>query len=284
MRSYLLICVFAAAFACGAQPDPPKVNTAASNNSNVNKASASVPTYTYNIVKAYPHDRRAFTQGLVFNNGILYESAGNYEESTLRKVDLNTGKVLQKYDVPPEYFAEGMTILGDNIYQITWKEQTAFVYGLNDFKLLRELKYSGEGWGLTNDGTNLIMSDGTHVLRVVDPETFRTVRSIAVFRENGRPLMEINELEYVKGEIWANIWHSENPETLGKPNHIARIDPATGKVLGWIDLSGISPGDQDDDSEGENTLNGIAYDAASDRIFVTGKKWKNLYEIKVRPK
>ena len=284
MRLYLLICVFATAFACGAQPDTRKANTATANNSNANKAATTVPTYTYDIVKAYPHDRRAFTQGLVFQDGMLYESAGNYDESTLRKVDLTSGKILQKYDLPPEYFAEGMTILGDKIYQVTWKEQTAFVYGLSDFKLLKEMRYSGEGWGLTNDGTNLIMSDGTHVLRVLSPETFQTVRTIVVFRENGRPLMEINELEYVKGEIWANIWHSENPETLGKPNHIARIDPATGKVVGWIDLSGISPDDQDDRSEGENTLNGIAYDAAADRIFVTGKKWKNLFEIKVRPK
>jgi len=284
MRLYLLICVFATAFACGAQPDTPKANTATANNSNANKAATTVPTYTYDIVKAYPHDRRAFTQGLIFQDGMLYESTGNYDESTLRKVDLTSGKILQKYDLPPEYFAEGMTILGDKIYQVTWKEQTAFVYGLSDFKLLKEMRYSGQGWGLTNDGTNLIMSDGTHVLRVLSPETFQTVRTIVVFRENGRPLMEINELEYVKGEIWANIWHSENPETLGKPNHIARIDPATGKVVGWIDLSGISPDDQDDRSEGENTLNGIAYDAAADRIFVTGKKWKNLFEIKVRPK
>ena len=243
-----------------------------------------MPTYTYEIVKTYPHDRKAFTQGLVFHDGLLYESAGEYNESTLRKVDPSTGKVLQKYDLPREYFAEGMTILGDKIFQITWREHAAFVYDVKDFKLLKEMSYAGEGWGLTNDGTNLIMSDGTHVIRIVNPETFQTIRTIAVFRENGRPLMDLNELEYVKGEIWANVWHSENPETLGRPNHIARIDPANGKLLGWIDLSRISPDDQDDESERENTLNGIAYDDAADRIFVTGKNWKNLFEITIKPK
>lgn len=279
MRLYLFFFTISLSFACGGTAPTPNKNIA-----NVNKASTSVPTYTYEIVKTYPHDRKAFTQGLVFHDGLLYESAGEYKESTLRKVDLNTGKVLQKYDLPPEYFAEGMTILGDKIFQITWREHVAFVYDLKDFKLLKEMSYAGDGWGLTNDGTNLIMSDGTHVIRIVNPETFQTIRTIAVFRENGRPLMDLNELEYVKGEIWANVWHSENPETLGKPNHIARIDPANGKLLGWIDLSRISPDDQDDASESENTLNGIAYDAAADRIFVTGKNWKNLFEITVKPK
>ncbi len=253
------------------------------------KTAAPATTSGYEVVKSYPHDGKAFTQGLVINGGFLYESTGEYKESTLRKVDLATGKVLQKHDVPAEYFAEGMTILGDKIYQITWRERTAFVYNLADFKLERELSYSGEGWGLTNDGTNLIMSDGTHVLRFVDPATFKTVKTLPVMREDGKPLMQINELEWVKGEIWANIWHSEDPQVLGKTNHIARIDPATGKVLGWIDLSGISPDDQPKspgdryDDKTENVLNGIAYDAQNDRIFVTGKNWKKLYEIKITP-
>ncbi len=233
---------------------------------------------SYEIVKTYPHDSRSFTQGLVIHNGFFYESAGQYGESSIRKVDIETGKVLQKHDVPKEYFAEGMTILGDKVFQITWQEQTAFVYDL-DFKLQRELRYTGEGWGLTNDGTNLIMSDGTHVLRIVNPETFETIKTIVVKDENGRPVYKLNELEYVKGEIWANVWHSE---TVGKPNHIARIDPATGNLLGWIDLTGISPDDTSGDSE--KTLNGIAYDAAADRIFVTGKLWKKLFEIKLKPK
>jgi glutamine cyclotransferase len=148
--------------------------------------------------------------------------------------------------------------------------------------LLGEFKYQGEGWGLTNDGKNLYMTDSTHVIRVVDPETFQTIRTLVVFREDGKPLMQVNELEFVKGEIWANVWHSEDPDILGKPNHIARIDPQSGKLLGWINLDGISP---DDVKRGdENTLNGIAYDAQNDRIFVTGKNWKKLFEIKVTPK
>lgn len=252
----------------------PAVNAAA-------KQTASIPVYTYEIVKTYAHDPKAFTQGLIFRDGFLYESTGQEGESTLRKVDLSSGKVLQKYDVPEEFFAEGMTFLNGNFYQLTWQDRTAFVYDA-DFKLLKEMRYQGDGWGLTHDGTNLIMSDGTHVLRFVNPENFQTVRTVAVFRENGQPLLNLNELEYVKGEIWANIWHSEQPNILGKPNHIARIDPSTGKILGWIDLTDISPEDVNRDSE--NTLNGIAYDEASDRIFVTGKKWRKLFEIKVKPK
>jgi glutamine cyclotransferase len=239
---------------------------------------ATVPVDTYEIVKAYKHDGDAFTQGLVIHNGFFYESDGEYGESNVRKVEIETGKVVQKQDVAEDYFAEGLTILNDKIYQITWQEQTAFQYDMN-LKLIKEFRYAGQGWGLTNDGTNLIMSDGTHVIRFINPETFETVRTIVVNNENGRPLMKLNELEYVKGEIWANIWHSEE---IGKPNHIARINPADGKLLGWIDLNGVSPDDVKRDSE--NVLNGIAYDAATDRLFVTGKKWKNLFEIKVKPK
>lgn len=249
-------------------------------NSNT-KPKVVLPVSSYDVVKTYPHDPKAFTQGLVFHNGFLYESTGEYEQSTLRKVEIATGKVLQKYELPDEVFAEGIAIMGDNIYQLSWRERTAWVYNLSDFKLLRELRYAGEGWGLTHDGTNLIMSDGTHVIRFVNPESFQTVRTIVVKDESGRPLMKLNELEMVKGEIWANVWHSEE---IGKPNHIARIDPATGELKGWIDLSGISPADQQGENSIENTLNGIAYDEATDRLFVTGKNWKNLYEIKLRPK
>jgi len=240
---------------------------------------ANVPIYTYEIVNTFKHDADAFTQGLVFQNGFLYESTGQKGRSSLRKVELESGKVLQKYDLANNYFGEGMTILGDKVYQITWQENTAFVYDLNDFKLLKEFKYAGDGWGLTDDGKNLYHSDGTHVIRVVNPENFETVRTVIVLDESGKPLLDINELEFVKGEIWANIWHSEG---IGKPNHIARIDPNSGKLLGWINLDGISPDDTSRDSE--NTLNGIAYDEATDRIFVTGKKWKQLFEIKIKPK
>lgn len=249
-------------------------------NANTTKTNAAVPVYTYEIVNTYPHDTRAFTQGLVIRDNVFYESVGEYGKSNLRKVEIATGKVLQQKSVSEDYFAEGMTILNDKIYQVTWQEFTGFVYDL-DFNLIREFRYQGEGWGLTNDGTNLIMSQGTHVIKFINPETFQTVRTIVVQREDGQPLMDINELEYVKGEIWANIWRAADPEVLGKPNHIARIDPASGKLLGWIDLGGISPEDTRSD---EKTLNGIAYDAATDRIFVTGKKWKKLFEIKLKPK
>ncbi|MBA3352383.1 MAG: glutaminyl-peptide cyclotransferase [Blastocatellia bacterium] len=250
-------------------------------NQNVNKTKVVLPVSSYEVVNTYQHDPRAFTQGLVFRDGFLYESTGQEGDSTLRKVDFATGKVVQKHDLPDEVFGEGIAIMGDRVYQLSWRDRIAWVYNLSDFKLLRELRYSGEGWGLTHDGTNLFMSDGTHVIRVLDPETFETVRTVVVKDESGRPLMKLNELEFVKGEIWANVWHSE---AIGKPNHIARIDPGSGELKGWIDLDGISPGDQRGEDKSENTLNGIAYDEATDRIFVTGKNWKNLYEIKLKPK
>lgn len=240
-----------------------------------------IPVYTYEVVNTYKHDPQAFTQGLVFYNGFLYESTGQHGRSTLRKVRLEDGDVQKKRKLGEDYFAEGMTILNDKIYQITWQENTCFVYDLNSFEPTGELKYNGEGWGLTNDGTNLIMSDGSHILQVVNPSNLQNVRKITVTYD-GKPLYRLNELEYVKGEIWANVWHSEDTQVLGKPNTIARIDPNTGKVVGWIDLNGISPDDVARDQE--NTLNGIAYDAQTDRIFVTGKQWRKLFEIKIKPK
>lgn len=274
MRFFTILFTVVMAFGCSSAPNTRSNATATP------VRSAPVPVYGYEIVKTYPHDSNAFTQGLFFHDGSLYESTGERGESTIRKVDLSTGKVLQKWDLPPEEFGEGSTVIGDKIYMITWQENVGRVFNLSDFKLLKEFSYIGEGWGLTTDGTNLIMSQGTHVLKVIDPETFKQVRTMPVMREDGRPLMKLNELEYVKGEIWANIWHSEEPETLGKPNHIARIDVESGKLLGWINLDGISPDDLRRDRE--NVLNGIAYDAAGDRIFITGKKWRNLYEIKLK--
>lgn len=275
MRIYLLILSIFLIIGCNGAPS----NKPNSNTSNAAKpARMALPVSGFEIVKTYPHDSRSFTQGLVIRDGVFYESAGEYGESSLRKVEVETGKVIQRHDVPAEYFAEGMTILGDKIFQITWQERTAFVYDLN-FKLIKEFRYEGEGWGLTHDGTNLIMSDGTHVLRYINPETFEVTKTLVVKDESGRPVYKLNELEWVKGEIWANVWHSES---IGKPNHIARIDPNTGNLVGWIDLGGISPDDVSASSE--NTLNGIAYDAAADRIFVTGKRWKKLFEIKLKPK
>lgn len=249
-----------------------------------------LPVYTYEIVKTYKHDAKAFTQGLVFYKGFLYEGTGREGDSEVRKIEVETGKVLKKKSLSDKYFGEGITIFDDKIYQLTWREKTAFVYDVHDFKLLEEIKYQGSGWGITHDGKNLIVSDGTDVLRFVNPKTFAVERTISVKREHNFPVNHLNELEYVEGEIWANIWHSEQAGTknehgflmnLGKPNHIARINPKTGKVVGWLDLTDISP---DDASKKSSTLNGIAYDAAAKRIFVTGKNWKNLFEIKVKLK
>ena len=278
----LSACSDTATRSSGNSMTPNRANNNAANTNSV-KPSAEIPVYTYEIVNQFKHDSNAFTQGLVVHNGFFYESTGQYGDSTLRKVEIESGKVLQKKDLSEDYFAEGMTILNGKIYQVTWKEKTGFVYDSNDFKLLKEFPYQGEGWGLTNDGKNLILSDGTHVIRFLDPETFQIVRTITVLREGGKPLLDLNELEYVKGEIWANVWRAEDPQILGKPNHIARIDPNSGKILGWIDLGNISPEDVRRDPS-SNTLNGIAYDETADRIFVTGKNWKKIFEIKVKPK
>ena len=295
MRIFLFVLVTFFAASCKTETQANKttvnVNSAAINANKPSDLPEAIPVYTYEIVNTFRHDGDAFTQGLIFKDGFLYESTGQEGDSSLRKVDLQSGKVLQKHKLDDDIFAEGMTVLNDKIYQITWQDNVCFVYNASDFKLLQELRYNGEGWGLTNDGTNLIMSDGTHLLKFVDPQTFKINRTIPVFQAPGKPLYLLNELEYVKGEIWANIWHSEETETgtmqgrmpnIGKPNYIARISPESGKVIGWIDLAGISP--EDSGKNQENTLNGIAYDEAGDRIFVTGKNWKRLFEIKLKAK
>lgn len=280
MRLYFIFFVFLFTLACDDKANHSKTNLNAPDktNTNLSKNAAIVPTYTYEIVNTFNHDAKAFTQGLVFHKGFFYEGTGGRKDdnfhSSLRKVEIETGKIVQKFDLSGEYFGEGITIFGDKIYQITWREKKAFVYDVNDFKLLGEFKYSGEGWGLTHDGANLIMSDGTHVLRVVNPETFETVRTIVVLDEKGKPVMELNELEYVKGEIWANVWQE---------GLIVRIDPSSGKLLGRIDLEKLAD-EQMDKNRDADVLNGIAYDEAADRIFITGKKWKNVFEIKVKPK
>lgn len=291
MRTFLLLIAVSAVFACNGTSGT-KTNINNKNSSNSAKAAAALPVSSYEVVNTFPHDPKAFTEGLFYHDGFLYESTGQERKSSLRKVDLNTGKVVQKFDLPPESFGEGISMIGDKIYQLTWQEGICRVFDAKDFKLIREFEYQGEGWGMTTDGTNLFMTDRTHVIRVMDPETFKPVRQLVVLREDGKPLMQINELEFIKGEIWANIWHSEDPAILGKPNYIVRIDPNSGKILGWIDLGGISPDDQPSpssmndpsDPKAENTLNGIAYDAEHDRIFVTGKNWKKLYEIRLKDK
>ena len=236
------------------------------------QATAEVPVYTYEIVNSWPHDPKAFTQGLVFHDGNLYEGTGHHGTSSLRKVELKTGKVKKKYDVPDEYFAEGITIFQGKVYQLTWQSNTCFIYDLKSFELRGQFHQDGEGWGLTHDEKYLIMSDGTNQLRFLDPNTFLPARTISVLDHN-QPLLDLNELEYIKGEIYANIWHSDR---------IVRIDPATGRILGWIDLTGLRPADVGDDPD--NVLNGIAYDEKDDRLFVTGKRWTKLFEIRLKRK
>ena len=226
---------------------------------------------SYRIVHVYPHDEHAFTQGLVYIDGHLYESTGIRGQSTLREEDLDTGRILRMQLMPDNYFAEGLTDWKSTLVQLTWQAHTGFVYDRATFKMLRTFHYDGEGWGLTHDTKSLILSDGTATLRFLDPNTFKVVRRIAV-KDHGKPVDKLNELEYIHGEIYANVWYSDR---------IARISPATGRVLGWIDLKGILPKDQL--SSDQAVLNGIAYDAARDRLFVTGKLWPKIFEIVVLP-
>ncbi len=227
--------------------------------------------YTYEVVASWPHDRGAFTQGLVYNDhGTLYESTGLNGRSSLREVDLQTGNVRRRIDVAEQYFAEGLTELDGKLYQLTWQHQRGFVYDAATFAKTREFTYAGEGWGLTDDGHSLIMSDGTNAIRFLDPETFAVRRTIRVMR-GGQPLRNINELEYIDGQIYANVWLTD---------YIARIDPASGFLTGWIDMRGLLP----PDGGNADVLNGIAWDAASGRIFVTGKLWPRLFEVRFVPK
>lgn len=226
---------------------------------------------SYRVVHTYPHDPNAFTQGLLYMDGHLYESTGLKGPSSLRMVDLESGKVQQFAPVPAQYFAEGLTDWGSTLIQLTWQSHVAFVYDRFSFRVLRTFNYDGEGWGLAEDGKNLILSDGSSTLRFLDPGDFHVVRRIEV-KDGGKPVTELNELEYVRGQIYANVWHSDR---------IARISPATGRVLGWIDLSGLWPASQRPNPE--DVLNGIAYDRAHNRLFVTGKFWPSLFEIEVIP-
>jgi glutaminyl-peptide cyclotransferase len=288
MRLTFFLFTVSLAIGCSGPANTPPLNKNTAGplnaNANVTKQSGPLPVSSYEVVHAYPHDPNAFTEGLFYHDGFLYESTGQERHSSLRKVELETGKVIQKFDLPPESFGEGISLINDKIYQLTWEEGICRVFDANDFHLIKEFNYQGEGWGMTTDGTNLYMTNRSHVIQVMNPETFKMTRTIPVFREDGKPLLQINELEWIKGELWSNIWHSEEPDILGKLNYIVRIDPASGKLLGWIDLGGISPGDQGGRGQDENTLNGIAYDAQNDRIFVTGKNWKKLYEIRLKDK
>ena len=225
--------------------------------------------YTFEVVHVFPHDPTAFTQGLEFHAGFLYESTGLNGRSSLRKVRLETGEVDQRVDLSPEFFGEGITLLHDEIYQLTWRSEVGFVYSARDFRLLRRFSYTGEGWGLTNNGHEIFMSDGTAELRVIEAGTFKEKRRFKV-HDGTRAIDQLNELEWVEGEIFANVWQTDR---------IARISPTTGDVLGWIDLAGLlSPVYK---VEPGAVLNGIAYDPAQKRLFITGKLWPNLFEIRL---
>jgi glutaminyl-peptide cyclotransferase len=228
--------------------------------------------YTWEILATYPHDADAFTQGLEYRDGEFFESTGRYGESSLRRVDLETGEVLQLHELDEHLFGEGLTVYGDRIYQLTWQAEVAFVYDRNTFELLGEYTYEGEGWGLANDGNRLIMSDGSNLITYRDPETFEEIGTIQVY-DDRVPMTELNELEYIDGEIWANIWLQDV---------IVVIDPESGQVTRRLDMTDLLQ-DEDRGDHDVDVLNGIAWDEENGRLFVTGKLWPVIYEIEVRP-
>ena len=230
------------------------------------------PEYSFEVVRVFPHDRTAYTQGLAYRDGFLYEGTGLNGHSSLRKVRLETGEVVQRTELTPEFFGEGITLFKNQVLQLTWKSQTGFVYTINDFQVQRRFSYSGEGWGLTTNGRDLFLSDGTPEIRVLDSGTFKEKKRLQV-HDGSDPVAKLNELEFVDGEIYANVWQT---------NRIARISPQNGKVLGWIDLTGLlSPVYR---VEQDAVLNGIAYDPERKRLFVTGKLWPSIFEIRLVPK
>jgi glutaminyl-peptide cyclotransferase len=230
---------------------------------------SNVPEYRVRVVHVYPHDRNAFTQGLEYRDGFLYEGTGLYGRSTLRQEELKTGKVIREMRLPQKYFGEGITVLGGQIDELTWKAQTGFEYTQAAFHLLRTFSYTGEGWGLTNDGKEIFMSDGTAQIRCLDPHTLGELRRFTV-HEGAREIKFLNELEWVRGEIFANVWETDR---------IARISPDDGRVLGWIDASGLLAAE--DQAEPVDVLNGIAYDSKGDRLFLTGKLWPKLFQVEL---
>lgn len=236
-------------------------------------ADGAVVHYTYEVVATWPHDRAAFTQGLVFRGGSFVESTGLNGQSTLREVEVATGKVSKQVSLASEYFGEGLAVLGDRAFQLTWQNHKGFVYDADTFRPEGEFSYEGEGWGLTTDGRALILSDGSNRLRFLDPRTFQVQRTVEV-KAQGRPVARLNELEWINGEVLANVWQTDR---------VVRIDPATGEVRGVIDFSGLLS--SLDRTPTTDVLNGIAYDAEHDRLFVTGKNWPKIYEVrlKVRP-
>lgn len=229
-----------------------------------------IPLYKVDVVKSFPHDPEAFTQGLEMEAGVLYEGTGLKGESSLRRVDLESGEVLQLHNLAGRYFGEGITVLGSKIYQLTWRAQLGFVYDRDSFKRLETFHLPGEGWGLTDDGERLIVSDGTPFLRFLDPQTFKEVRRLQVHDDRG-PVKDINELEFINGEVWANIWMRDI---------LLRIDPDSGAVTGKVDISGLRPFSVRRNRDA--VANGIAWDAGGQRLFITGKHWPKLYQIRLR--
>jgi len=227
-----------------------------------------VPVLGATVLKSYPHDSHAFTQGLEYFGGYLYESTGRSGHSTLRQTVLETGASLKQVSLPPQYFGEGLTIFRGKIYQLTWLSKMGFIYDVRTFRQLGEFHYETEGWGLTHDDSSLILSDGTNKLQFIDPVSFKVTRTVEVYAGN-EAVTNLNELEYIRGEIFANLWHS---------TRIARIDPRSGQVVAWIDVALVVAKEK---HEQEDVLNGIAYDAKRDRLFVTGKDWAEIFEIKV---
>jgi glutamine cyclotransferase len=239
---------------------------------NVPPAMSKAPKYGYTVVRSYPHDPKAFTQGLEYFQGFLYEGTGMKGRSAVRKIELETGKVVQEERLHPQYFGEGITISQGKLFQVTWQDRTGFVYDVKTLKLIRNFAYFGEGWGLAHDAAGLIMSDGTSTLRFLEVTRFQERRRVKV-TDSGVPIERLNELELVRGEIWANVWETD---------YIVRISPKDGRVVGWINLKGLL-GAPTAKLAPEAVLNGIAYDPQKDRIFVTGKLWPRLFEIQVKP-
>jgi glutamine cyclotransferase len=248
---------------------PPSPSPSPSPTAQISRPAQETPIYGYRVINVFPHDRKAFTQGLVWEDGLLYEGTGLVGQSSLRKVDLETGAVLQIHPIDPNYFGEGIAIYGDQIFQLTWQDQIAFLYDKKTFEQLDTFTYPTEGWGLTFDGSHLIMSDGTATLYFRDPGTFAVVDQVQVHDENG-PVIRLNELEYIQGQVYANVWQTDR---------VAIIDPATGQVTAWLNLAGLL--EPEDFIQPVDVLNSIAYDAANDRIFVTGKWWPKLFEIEL---
>jgi glutamine cyclotransferase len=267
-----LVAVSACNFLSGQQEDSDAAGSTlpAPTDAGYSTAAAGPVLYTYEVINSYLHDPAAFTQGLVYLDGVLYEGTGLNGESSLRQVALETGEVVQVHHLAEQFFGEGITVFGDRIIQLTWRSHVGFVYARETFELLQQFTYPTEGWGLTHDGERLIMSDGTATLYFLDPATFAAVGSIEV-RDQG-PVSRLNELEYIDGQIYANVWQTDR---------IARISPQTGKVTGWINLRDLLL--PDDRRQRVDVLNGIAYDAVQKRLFVTGKWWPKLFEIELIP-